>query len=118
MRKHHYHSPYKRGFYSLMLVVGILVFGTFGIRHFENFSFTDSFFFTSMVATGQGPVGVLTPRTDAGKLFTSLLAFISVGTLLAALAFLFGPFLGKLWHIGRMKVEEELGMLSKKENKP
>ena len=113
----HYHSPFKRGLYSLMLVVGILAFGTFGIHHFEDFSYIDSFFFTSMVATGQGPVGALTPQTVAGKLFTSLLAFISVGTLLASLAFLFGPFLGKLWHIGRMKVEEEIESLSKKEKK-
>ena len=117
MHRHHLHSPYKRGLYSLLLVGGILVFGTFGIHRLEHFSYVDSFFFTSMIATGQGPVGSLVPQTDAGKVFTSLLAFVSVGTLLAALAFLFGPFLGKLWHIGRLKVEEEIGLLPKKEKK-
>ena len=117
MHRHHLHSPYKRGFYSLALVAGILVLGTFGIHSLEHFSYVDSFFFTSMIATGQGPVGTLVPQTVAGKIFTAVLAYISVGTLLAALAFLFGPFLGKLWHIGRLKVEEEVALLSKKDRK-
>ena len=118
MRKHHLHSPYKRGLYSLALVAGILALGTLGIHYFEKFSYIDSFFFTSMIATGQGPVGSLLPHTTDGKIFTSILAFVSVGMLLASLGFLFGPFLGKLWHIGRLKVEEEIILLSGKERKP
>ena len=117
MSKHHYHSPLNRGLYSLALVAGILLIGTVGIHVFENFSYVDSFFFTSMIATGQGPIGSLVPRTVAGKLFTSALAFVSVGTLLAALGFVFGPFLGKLWRIGVLKLEEEIQILSKKEKK-
>ena len=117
MHKHHYHSPLNRGLYSLGLVLGILFIGTMGIHTFENFSYVDSFFFTSMIATGQGPVGPLVPQTTAGKFFTSALAFISVGTLLAALGFVFGPFLGKLWRIGVLKLEEEIQVLSKKEKK-
>ena len=113
MAKHHYHSPYKRGFYSLALLVGVVAFGTFGIHFLENFSYVDSFFFTSMIATGQGPVGSLVPHTTQGKLFTSALAFISVGTLLAAMGFVFGPFLGKLWRIGVLKLEEEIHLLEK-----
>lgn len=111
MSKHHLHSPLNRGLYSLGLVVGIMLIGTFGIHAIENFSYIDSFYFTSMIATGQGPIGTLSPQTTAGKLFTSALAFISVGVLLASLGFLFGPFLGKLWKVGTMKFEEELEVL-------
>ena len=117
MRKHHYHSPYRRGFYSLSLLLGVVTLGMVGIHVLENFSYVDSFFFTSMIATGQGPVGDLSPQTTAGKIFTSFLAFISVGTLLAALGFLFGPFLGKLWKVGVIKFEEELHLIEKHKEK-
>ena len=113
VHKHHYHSPIRRGLYSLALVTLVLVVGTVGIHRLEGFSYADSFFFVSMIATGQGPVGPLAPTTVAGKMFTSLLAFVSVGSMIAAFAFLFGPFLGKLWRIGVIKLEEELGLLNK-----
>ena len=114
IKHHHYHSPYRRGLYSLILVLAILAIGTFGIHFLENFSYVDSFFFTSMIATGQGPIGNLSPQTVPGKIFTSGLAFVSVGVLLAAFGFVFGPFLGKLWRIGVLKFEEELEMLRRK----
>lgn len=117
MHKHHYHSPLHRGLYSLGLVLSVTLVGTLGIHVLERFSYVDSFYFTSMIATGQGPVGALTPQTTAGKLFTSALAFVSVGALLAALGFVFGPFLGKLWKIGFIKLEEELHLLHHDEKK-
>ena len=69
-----------------------------------------------MIATGQGPAPNLTPETSAGKIFTALLAFISVGVLVASLGFLFGPFLGKLFKVGVMKIEEEWDLLKKKKH--
>ena len=117
MHRHHYHSSLNRGLYSLVLVASVLSVGTLGIHALEHFSYIDSFFFTSMVATGQGPVGTLTPQTDAGKIFTSLLSFISVGVLLTTLGFLFGPFLGKLWKVGIVKFEEEVETLQHREKK-
>ena len=117
MPKHHYHSPLNRGLYSLGLVVSIMIVGTLGIHYLEDFSYVDSFFFTSMIATGQGPIGSLVPQTTAGKIFTSILSFVSVGVLLAALGFLFGPFLGKLWRVGVLKFEDEIHSLSQKDKK-
>ena len=117
VQKHHYHSSRRRAFYSLMLVVGIMLIGMTGIRHFEHFSVTDSFYFTSMIVTGQGPVGPLSPTTPAGKIFTAFLAFISVGTMVTALGFFFGPFLGKLWKVGIIKFEAELEHLKHREKK-
>ena len=112
-RRHHYHSFLNRGLYCLALVSFILLLGTFGIHHIEGFSLIDSFYFTSMIATGQGPAPSISPVTLLGKLFTSFMAFISVGSMVASLGFLFGPFFGKLWRVGVVKFEEELEVLKK-----
>ena len=112
-RRHHYHSPIKRGIYCLALAGAVLLFGTVGMHQIEHFSWIDSFYFTSMIATGQGPAPSVAPVTSLGKLFTSVLAFISAGAMIASLGFLFGPFMGKLWRIGVLKFEEELEHLKK-----
>ena len=104
----HFHSFFHRGLYSLAAVSVVLLLGTAGIHWLEGFSWVDSFYFTSMIATGQGPSPLNIPETSAGKLFTCLLAFISVGSMLASLGFLFGPFFGRLWHMGISKVEDEI----------
>ena len=113
MHRHHYHSPQRRALYSSVLIMVVVVFGTVSIHFLEGFSYVDSFFFTSMIATGQGPGGDVTPHTIPGKIFASILAFISAGTLLAALGFLFGPLLGKLFRVGVIKFEEETEALEK-----
>ena len=108
---HHYHSPWKRGMFSLLLVTAIMIIGVMGVHGIEKMSWVDAFYFMSMIATAQGPM--VTPATAAGKIFVSFMAFISVGAVVAALGFLFGPFLGKLWHIGVKHLEQEL---TKKKN--
>ena len=80
----------------------------------EGFSYVDAFYFTSMIATGQGPAPAMSPETIPGKLFTCFLAFVSAGAMAASLGFLFGPFFGKLWKVGVMKFEEEIKHLRKK----
>ena len=105
MRKHRYHSPWKRGIYSCLLVASVLLLGTEGFHRLEGLPYIDAFYLTSMIATAQGPV--VTPSTAAGKLFASFMAFVSVGTVVAALGFLFGPFFGRLWKIGVERLEEE-----------
>ena len=86
--------------------------GTAGVHGLEGLSWLDAFYFMSMVATAQGPT--TEPVTPAGKIFVSLIAFISVGSVVASLGFLFGPFFGKLWRIGVYKLEEELRLLGRK----
>ena len=113
--RHHYHSPLKRGIYSFLLVAVVMVVGTVGIHWIERLSYVDSFYFMSMIATAQGPA--FAPATDAGKIFTSIIAFVSVGSVVAALGFIFGPFLGKLWRVGVIKFEEELQLLGKGKKK-
>ena len=112
--RHHYHSVVNRGFYSLILVGTIMFLGTLGIHIIEGFSYIDSFYFTSMIATGQGPAPNVSPVTTGGKIFTCFLAFISVGSMVASFGFLFGPFFGQLWRVGIVKLEDEIEHLQKK----
>ena len=111
-KHHHYRSPWKRGLLSLLIVCGFMTVGTIGMHYLEGLSFLDSFYFMSMISTSQGPMMI--PVTPAGKIFASCMAFISVGVVFAALGFLFGPFLGKLLHIGVEHIEEELHFKDKK----
>ncbi len=111
--KHHLHSFLYRGLYCFGLVGFILFLGTTCIHFIEGFSYVDAFYFTSMIATGQGPAPTVSPVTVSGKLFTCFLAFISTGAMIASLGFLFGPFLGRLWKVGITKFEEELEHLRK-----
>ncbi len=111
--KKHYHSALNRALYCAGLVIFVLALGTFGMRLLEKFSYIDSLYFTCMIATGQGPPPLISPVTSAGKLFTCFIAFISVGSMVASLGFLFGPFFGKLWKVGVIKLEDEIEHLRK-----
>ena len=71
----------------------------------EGWSYVDSFYFISLIATAQGPTAI--PRTDTAKIFAALFAFVSVGAVLSALVFVFGPLLGTLAKIGFEYVEKE-----------
>ncbi len=102
----HLRSPLKRGIISLILVTGVVIIGTVVLHFLENMPYIDSFYFISMIVTAQGPA--MAPKTAAGKIFISLLSFVSIGVIVAALGFIFGPFLGRLWHIGIENLEEDL----------
>ena len=99
-------SFWKRAAYALALIVAVVVIGTVAMHAIEGWSYLDSFYFTSFIATGQGPPGNLQPDSPLGKVFSSVLAFVSVGTVITALLFLFGPFLGRLLREGEEKLEE------------
>ena len=115
MKPHHYRSLWRRGVYSFLFVTVVVAVGTIGMHWIEGMSYLDAFYFMSMIATAQGPM--VTPATAAGKLFTSLMAFISVGSVVAALGFVFGPFFGQLWHVGVKRLEEEAALLRKHDEK-
>ena len=97
------------------MVTTIMTIGTIGLHWIERISYLDAFYFMSMIATAQGPM--TTPATATGKLFVSLMAFISVGSVVASLGFFFGPFFGQLWHLGVKRLEEEAHLLERHEKK-
>jgi ABC-type phosphate transport system permease subunit len=99
-------SFWKRALYSFALIVAVLIIGTVAMHAIEGWSVLDSFYFTSFIATGQGPPPNISPDSDLGKVVASLLAFVSVGTVITALLFLFGPFLGTVLREGEERMEE------------
>ncbi len=106
-------SIFRRGLLALAVVLAVLAVGTLGMHLIEGLSWVDSFYFMAMLATAQGPATA--PQTVAGKLFAATMAFVAVGTVVAALGFNFGPFFGSLWHLGVLRIEEEEARLAKKE---
>ena len=99
-------SFWVRAGYSFSLIAAVVLVGTLAMHLIEGWSYLDSFYFTSFIATGQGPPSNLQPASTLGKVFSSLLAFVSVGTVITALLFLFGPFLGRVLKAGEEKLEE------------
>ncbi len=92
-------SPFKlRTLHSVVILTLVIVIGTLGMHYLEDWSYVESFYFVSLIASTQGPTA--TPHTDAGKIFASILAFVSVGAALSAVAFIFGPLFGTLVKVG------------------
>ncbi len=116
MQRHHYHAPWKRGAYSFALIASLMAIGTIGMHIIEGLPYLDAFYFMSMIATAQGPT--IAPVTPGGKLFAATMAFVSVGSVVAALGFLFGPFFGQLWKVGVERLEQDAHLLHKKEEAP
>lgn len=110
-RHHPYHSLFRRAVYSVILVGSVLLVGTVGFHYIEHYSYVESFYFVSMLATAEGPAS--TPATGLGKIFASVIAFFSIGTVIFATAFLLGPFFGKLIKIGEEKFEDEKKRIAK-----
>ncbi len=96
----------RRALYSVLIIVVVLLTGTVGIHYFEGWGYVDSFYFTSMLVTAEGPPNA--PATDAGKLFASFMAFVGVGSVVAAFVYLLGPALGALLRKGVSEVEKEI----------
>ena len=104
--RHHFHFWHNRALYAFGLIVFIMMIGTMGMHAFEKTSWMDSFYFMTMIATAQG--SAVTPLTDGGKLFACVMAFVSVGFVLAALSFLIGPLAGKLLRVGFEKYDDDM----------
>ena len=95
----------RRAIYALSAVAIAEIVGTIGFHVIEGAGWIDSFYFESMLATGQGPPFPLT--TDTGKVFASIMGFVSVGSVLSAVFFAVGPILIRLWHEGVEVAERE-----------
>ena len=96
----------RRALYSVILIVVVLAVGTLGMHLLEGWAYIDSFYFTSMLVTAEGPPNA--PATDAGKIFASFMAFVGVGSVVTALVFILGPALATIWRQGLGEVEKEI----------
>ena len=91
--------------YSLSLVVLVLVVGVVGFHQLEGMRWVDAVYFESMLAAGQGPPISLT--TDWGKIFASVMGFVSVGTVLVSLVVNIGPIMSQIWRESLEQLETD-----------
>lgn len=106
--------------YGLTLIAAVMIVGIVGFRELAHLSLVDSFYEESMIATGQGPTIEL--NSDAAKIFASLMAFVSVGSVITTLFFTLAPVLAVTWReviehleVEAKKVEEDLAHKKKQE---
>jgi len=104
-------SIYHRALYALLLICSVMLFGTVAFHYVEGYSYINAFYFMSMLATAEGPTTI--PVTVLGKLLASVLAFVSIGAVIFALGFIFGPFFGKLARSGEHEFFKEEKILKK-----
>ena len=106
-------SPFKRrAFVSIVVLAIVMAIGTIGMMSLEGWDAVTSFYFMALLATAEGPA--LSPVTVAGKLFASLMAFVSIGAAISAITFTFGPLFGSVLKEGFAYVEKEADKLKAK----
>ncbi len=99
-------SPFKkRAFYSIAILALVMAIGTIGIMVLEGWDLVTSFYFMSLLATAEGPAQA--PMTVGGKIFASIMAFLSIGATISAITFTFGPLFGSILKEGFAYVERE-----------
>lgn len=84
----------------IVLLVGVIVTGTLVYHSLENWNYLDSAFFSVVTVTTIG-YGDLTPKTNAGKIFTMFFAFSGI-----AIAFYVISLVGKF--MSRKHLRENL----------
>jgi hypothetical protein len=95
----------RRGLYALIVIAVVLTIGTVGLHVIAGSTWVDSFYFESMLATGQGPPFPL--NSDSAKLFAVLMAFVSIGSVVSAILLTLGPLMIGLWKEGVEIVQDE-----------
>lgn len=88
----------RRAMFAILAVIAAEVVGTVGFHVIEGSAWINAFYFESMLATGQGPPFPL--NTDTGKIFASIMGFVSVGSVLSAFIFTLGPLVARMWREG------------------
>lgn len=104
-------SRKRRAFYALSGILVVMVFGIVGFHEIEGMDWVNAVYFESMLATGQGPPLALS--TDAGKLFASVMGFVSVGSVFTALIITLVPIVSQLWREGLERAERDVKALER-----
>ncbi len=105
-------SALRRVFYGVTGIALIMIIGTIGFHELEGMNYVNAVYFESMLATGQGPP--LQLNTDAGKIFASVMAFVSVGSVITTLVFTLGPILAMIWRETLERAEQEAKKLEER----
>lgn len=95
------------GLFGALLIIVSLAIGTFGYHAVApGMEWIDSFYMSSMILTGMGPVANIEIETDAGKLFSSFYALYSGVVFLSATAVFFAPIIHRVLHILQVDADE------------
>jgi len=98
-------SRSRRLFYAVSGIALVMVIGIVGFHQIEGMDWVNALYFESMLATGQGPP--LTLTTDSGKIFASVMGFVSVGTVFTSLVVTLVPIISQLWRETLERVERD-----------
>jgi len=104
-------SRKRRVFYAFSGIIVVMVVGIIGFHQIERMNWVNAIYFESMLATGQGPP--LTLTTDTGKIFASVMAFVSVGSVITALVVTLIPLISQLWREGLERAERDVKALER-----
>lgn len=102
----------RRAGLAFLVILVVMTVGTIGIKALTGWDWIDSFYFMAMIATAQGPPNQ--PPNDSAKIFAALMAFVSIGALVAAIGTVFGPYLGYLFHRGAAFADKEIERLEER----
>ncbi|HEY9194071.1 MAG TPA: hypothetical protein VIO81_14475 [Methyloversatilis sp.] len=81
---------------AMGLLLGSLLIGMAGYRHFEGLAWRDGFLNSAMLLGGMGPVDA--PRTDGGKVFAGLYALYAGLVFIVAASLIFAPVMHRILH--------------------
>ena len=101
----------RRVAYALLGIAVVMIVGIEGFRYIEGMSLVNAIYFKSMLATGQGPP--LQLNTDAGKLFASVMGFVSVGSVITTFFFTLSPIFAQIWREVMERAEDEVRTVEK-----
>ena len=85
------------GFFAALLITFSLGIGMLGYRFVADLSWLDSFYMSSMILTGMGPVVEM--KTEGAKVFSACYALYSGVAFLSITAVFFAPIIHRLLHI-------------------
>jgi hypothetical protein len=91
--------------FALALIVLSLGIGTAGYRWSCDLTWLDSFYMSSMILTGMGPVVEM--KTDTAKIFSSFYALYSGVAFLSITAVFFAPVIHRILHILHVEKDEQ-----------
>ncbi len=92
------------GLFAILVISLSLAFGITGYHYIGELSWLDSFYMSSMILTGMGPVAEMV--SDSAKVFSSLYALYSGIAFLSVTAVFFAPIIHRILHVLHVEQEE------------
>ena len=115
------HKQYHRRLVYVIILLALILFGSATFYHYvERWRYLDALYFSAATMTTVG-YGDITPRTDAGKIFTIFFVFVGVGIALYGLSLIAAHFVEvreEFWlqRLGKIKIKHPKTFLERLKN--